>query len=72
MCKYLYSSIDSLCLGILIGTLTMELGGTIRISCEKTGYHTEMEFKLKVVFLGVVFGLLAITDNNSDQTIIDI
>ena len=35
-------------LGLLIGTLTMEYGGTIRIECEKTGYHTEIEFKLKV------------------------
>ena len=26
----------------------MEYGGTIRIECEKTGYHTEIEFKLKV------------------------
>jgi hypothetical protein len=35
-------------LGLLIGTLTMEYGGTVKIECEKTGYHTEIEFKLKV------------------------
>lgn len=34
--------------GLLIGTLTMEYGGTVKIECEKTGYHTEIEFKLKV------------------------
>ena len=34
--------------GILIGTLTMELGGVVTINCEKTGYHAELEFKLKV------------------------
>ncbi|GJQ69984.1 hypothetical protein Trydic_g13356 [Trypoxylus dichotomus] len=37
--------------GILMGTLTMELGGKVTIECEKTGYHTELEFKLKP-FLG--------------------
>lgn len=35
-------------LGILIGTLTMELGGKVHLDCEKTGYRTELEFKLKV------------------------
>ena len=34
--------------GILIGTLTMELGGVVTINCEKTGYKAEIEFKLKV------------------------
>jgi len=34
--------------GILIGTLTMELGGVVTIRCEKTGYWAELEFKLKV------------------------
>jgi len=38
----------SLVVGILIGTLTMELGGVVTIKCEKTGYWTELEFKLKV------------------------
>ncbi len=36
--------------GLLIGTLTMEYGGTVKIECEKTGYHTEIEFKLKVPY----------------------
>lgn len=36
------------CKGILMGTLSMELGGKVHINCEKTGYHTELEFKLKV------------------------
>ncbi|XP_046986423.1 oxysterol-binding protein-related protein 8 [Schistocerca americana] len=39
------------CKGILMGTLTMELGGKVTIECEKTGYRTEIEFKLKP-FLG--------------------
>uniref|UniRef100_A0AAR5NY51 Oxysterol-binding protein n=1 Tax=Dendroctonus ponderosae TaxID=77166 RepID=A0AAR5NY51_DENPD len=39
------------CKGILMGTLTMELGGKVTIDCEKTGYYTELEFKLKP-FLG--------------------
>ncbi|XP_015591922.1 oxysterol-binding protein-related protein 8 isoform X2 [Cephus cinctus] len=39
------------CKGILMGTLSMELGGKINITCEKTGYQTELEFKLKP-FLG--------------------
>lgn len=36
------------CKGILIGKLTMELGGKINIECVKTGYSAEIEFKLKV------------------------
>ncbi|XP_022901207.1 oxysterol-binding protein-related protein 8 isoform X1 [Onthophagus taurus] len=39
------------CKGILMGTLSMELGGKVNIECEKTGYQTEIEFKLKP-FLG--------------------
>lgn len=35
------------CKGILMGTLSMELGGKITIDCENTGYKTELEFKLK-------------------------
>ncbi len=34
--------------GILYGTLTMEYGGKVCIECEKTGYKTDIEFKLKV------------------------
>lgn len=33
--------------GILLGTLTAELGGKVVINCEKTGYSAEIEFKLK-------------------------
>ena len=36
------------CKGILMGTLSMELGGKVHINCEKTGYHAELDFKLKV------------------------
>lgn len=39
------------CKGILMGTMTMELGGKVTIECSKTGYCTEMEFKLRP-FLG--------------------
>ena len=39
------------CKGILMGTMTMELGGKVVINCEKTGYSTELEFKLRP-FLG--------------------
>nr|CAD7571408.1 unnamed protein product [Timema californicum] len=41
------------CKGILMGTLTMELGGKVILDCEKTGYKTEIDFKLKP-FLGGV------------------
>jgi hypothetical protein len=34
--------------GILIGKLTMELGGKVTIVCEKTRYSADIEFKLKV------------------------
>ena len=34
-----------------MGTMTMELGGKVSINCEKTGYNTELEFKLRP-FLG--------------------
>lgn len=55
--------------GILIGTLTMELGGVVTINCEKTGYKAEIEFKLKVRLFFFVCGivgfkvLMAITFN---------
>ena len=39
--------------GILIGTLTMELGGKVTIECEKTGYRAELEYKLKVIGTGL-------------------
>lgn len=34
--------------GILWGTLLMEMGGTVYITCEKTGLQSEIEFKTKV------------------------
>jgi hypothetical protein len=37
------------CKGLLIGKLTMELGGKIDIQCPKTGYSAEVEFKLRVI-----------------------
>lgn len=40
------------CKGILMGTLTMELGGKVTIECEKTGYRTELEFKLRPFLSG--------------------
>ncbi|XP_068950914.1 oxysterol-binding protein-related protein 8 isoform X1 [Petaurus breviceps papuanus] len=39
------------CKGILYGTMTLELGGTVNITCQKTGYSAVLEFKLKP-FLG--------------------
>ncbi|XP_060759730.1 oxysterol-binding protein-related protein 8 isoform X10 [Neoarius graeffei] len=39
------------CKGILYGTLTLELAGQVTITCEKTGYSAQLEFKLKP-FLG--------------------
>ncbi|XP_065835192.1 oxysterol-binding protein-related protein 8-like isoform X2 [Oscarella lobularis] len=35
------------CKGLLIPPITVELGGHVVIDCEKTGYRTEMDFKLK-------------------------
>lgn len=43
------------CKGILVGTLSMELGGNVSIICEKTGYFCELDFKLKG-FLGGAAG----------------
>lgn len=37
------------CKGILLGTLTMEMGGEVYLKCEKTGYRADLEFKLKVI-----------------------
>ncbi|XP_029811721.1 oxysterol-binding protein-related protein 8 isoform X4 [Suricata suricatta] len=39
------------CKGILYGTMTLELGGIVNITCQKTGYSAVLEFKLKP-FLG--------------------
>ena len=38
------------CKGILMGTMTMELGGKVTIECSKTGYAADLEFKLRVRF----------------------
>ncbi|XP_031563680.1 oxysterol-binding protein-related protein 8-like [Actinia tenebrosa] len=45
--EYLMDMPYAHCKGILIGTLTFELGGVVTINCEKTGYKAEIEFKLK-------------------------
>lgn len=42
------------CKGILMGTMTVELGGKVNIECAKTGYSTELEFKLKVSLIKVI------------------
>uniref|UniRef100_A0A8B9QX00 Oxysterol-binding protein n=1 Tax=Anas platyrhynchos TaxID=8839 RepID=A0A8B9QX00_ANAPL len=41
------------CKGILYGTMTLELGGTVNITCEKTGYSATIEFKLKLIIPSV-------------------
>jgi len=41
--------------GILIGKLTMELGGKVTIVCEKTRYSADIEFKLKVLIFFRLF-----------------
>lgn len=38
------------CKGIFLGPLAFELGGKVVITCAKTGYKTELEFKLKPFF----------------------
>lgn len=40
------------CKGIIYGKMTMEFGGKVTIVCDKTGYLTELEFKLKPMFGG--------------------
>lgn len=49
--SYILNSPYAHCKGILMGTLSMELGGKVSIECNNTGYKTEIEFKLKP-FLG--------------------
>jgi oxysterol-binding protein-related protein 8 len=36
------------CKGLFIGKMTMELGGKVNIECSKTGYSTDIDFKLQV------------------------
>ncbi|XP_046452707.1 oxysterol-binding protein-related protein 8-like isoform X1 [Daphnia pulex] len=43
------------CKGILLGTLTMEMGGEVYLKCEKTGYRADLEFKLKPMIGGADF-----------------
>jgi len=43
------------CKGILLGTLTMEMGGEVSLKCEKTGYRADLEFKLKPMLGGADF-----------------
>ncbi|XP_045711303.1 LOW QUALITY PROTEIN: oxysterol-binding protein-related protein 5 [Phyllostomus hastatus] len=40
------------CKGILYGTMTMELGGSVAIECQKNNFRAELEFKLKPFFGG--------------------
>ena len=42
------------CKGILMGTMTVELGGKVTIECTKTGYSTEIEFKLRVNMISLL------------------
>ncbi|CAG0902089.1 unnamed protein product [Darwinula stevensoni] len=49
--EYLMTLPYAHCKGLFMGTLTLELGGKVNISCDTTGYCTELEFKLKP-FLG--------------------
>lgn len=62
--EYIMSMPYANCKGILIGKLTMELGGKVCIECPKTGYSAEIDFKLKVfifickLFLSVLTNLL--------------
>ncbi|XP_039762579.1 oxysterol-binding protein-related protein 8 isoform X3 [Pararge aegeria] len=39
------------CRGIVMGTLSMELGGKVHVICQDTGYQADVEFKLRP-FLG--------------------
>uniref|UniRef100_A0A8C9QN99 Oxysterol-binding protein-related protein 5 n=1 Tax=Spermophilus dauricus TaxID=99837 RepID=A0A8C9QN99_SPEDA len=40
------------CRGILYGTMTLELGGSVTIACEKNHLQAELDFKLKPFFGG--------------------
>ncbi|XP_078075615.1 oxysterol-binding protein-related protein 8 isoform X1 [Mustelus asterias] len=48
---YIMSMPYAHCKGIVYGPMTLELGGYVNITCEKTGYSAIIEFKLKP-FLG--------------------
>ena len=49
--------------GILLGTLTAELGGKVVINCEKTGYSAEIEFKLKVKYIFLISKVAALLES---------
>lgn len=49
--QYIATAPYAHCKGIVIGTLSMELGGKIHIMCPETGYSADVEFKLRS-FLG--------------------
>lgn len=44
----MFNKFDCFFLGILYGTMSLELGGKITIECEKTKFSSELDFKLKV------------------------
>ncbi|CAG0900850.1 unnamed protein product [Darwinula stevensoni] len=46
--EYLMTLPYAHCKGLFMGTLTLELGGKVNISCDTTGYCAELEFKLKM------------------------
>ncbi|KJH41159.1 Oxysterol-binding protein [Dictyocaulus viviparus] len=50
--KYVVTLPYASCKGIMIGTMTMELGGRVTIDCEKTGYSAILDFLLKPMFGG--------------------
>ncbi|VDM59795.1 unnamed protein product [Angiostrongylus costaricensis] len=50
--KYVVTLPYASCKGIMIGTMTMELGGQVSIECEKTGYTAVLNFLLKPMFGG--------------------
>lgn len=40
------------CKGLILGTLSMELGGSVKIACDRTSYTAELDFKLKPFLSG--------------------
>lgn len=48
----------------------MELGGKVTIECEKTGYRSELEFKLKVnLQLCRILLLVEVAVNNKEKCV---
>uniref|UniRef100_H2ZFX9 Oxysterol-binding protein n=1 Tax=Ciona savignyi TaxID=51511 RepID=H2ZFX9_CIOSA len=50
--EYCFTMPYAHCKGIIYGKMTMEFGGKVHIHCEKTGYSSELDFKLKPLFGG--------------------